>query len=242
MLSGDDLTIVLFFVGTAISIAGTAMSAAGWRHPVLIGGLFSLAGVCFVAGMAWPVLKTISPPATAMVGQVATNPVAWFAVLILGMTASLLLPKRISGSLEQRDPTFAAALGLVRSLTTPTKPKKDNGEVERIFVDATPAYLTGLLKDRLVIHGQKLVEPYIGKWLSITGAVTDVDYDSVTMRLDPLNSISSIYLHFDIKWKGHIHTLRENQQISVIGKIVKIELFHLTMVHCELIVRRPDNV
>ena len=39
-MSGDDLTISLFFIGTAISIACAAVSAAGWRHPVLIGGLF----------------------------------------------------------------------------------------------------------------------------------------------------------------------------------------------------------
>jgi hypothetical protein len=76
MQSGDDLTIVLFLVGTAISIALAAMSAAGWRHPALIASLFSLAGMCLFIGVAWPALKTVSPPTTAMVNQVATNPVA----------------------------------------------------------------------------------------------------------------------------------------------------------------------
>ncbi len=31
LLAGDNLTIVLFFVGTAVSLACAAMSAAGWR-------------------------------------------------------------------------------------------------------------------------------------------------------------------------------------------------------------------
>jgi hypothetical protein len=52
---------------------------------------------------------------------------------------------------------------------------EDDSIEERVFVDVTPSYLTGLLKDRLEIHGKKLVEPYIGKWLSVTGAVKDVD-------------------------------------------------------------------
>jgi len=221
MLSGDDLTIVLFFIGTAISIAGTAMSAAGWRHPVLIAGLFGLAGTCLVAGAAWPLLKTVSPPITAMVVQVATNPVAWFSVLILGMTASILLPKRsnrISNSLEQRDSianSFAAVLGFVRN-STMAATKKAPSEVERIFVDATPSYLTGLFEDKLRIQGEKLVEPFIGKWLRITGVVENVSSDCVTLQLDPRHPISSIFLHFHIKWKDRIHTLCAKQQISVI--------------------------
>ena len=115
---------------------------------------------------------------------------------------------------------------------------------DRIFVDVAPSYLSGLLKDRLDIQGRKLVEPYIGKWLSLTGAVTDVYFDSVMMHLDPIKAIDSILLllHFDIKWKDRIHTLRENQQISVIGKIKTIREFDITMVHCELIVSSQDNV
>lgn len=117
---------------------------------------------------------------------------------------------------------------------------------ERIFVDVPPAYLTGLLKDRLEIHGQKLVEPYIGKWLRVTGAVKNVvnsiDGNSVIMSLDPVTAIDLILLlvKFDIKWQDRVHTLRENQQISVIGKIVTIQLFNLILEDCEF--GKPDNV
>ncbi len=93
-MSGDDLTIVLFLVGTAISIAGTAMSAAGWKHHFFIASLFFVAGVFLVAGVAWPATKNISPTVTAVIEQIATHPVSWFAILILGMGAVTFLPRR----------------------------------------------------------------------------------------------------------------------------------------------------
>jgi cyanate permease len=92
MLSGDDLTIVLFFIGTAITIALAAMNAAGWRHPVLIRGLFGVAAFCVFIGMTWPILKTFSPSTTTIVNQVATSPVAWFVVLMFGIATLLLRP------------------------------------------------------------------------------------------------------------------------------------------------------
>ena len=56
MLANDDLTIALFLVGTAITFAATGLTVAGWKHPVLINGLFALAGLFFIAGIGWPFL------------------------------------------------------------------------------------------------------------------------------------------------------------------------------------------
>ncbi len=50
-MSGDDLTIVLFFVGLAITFVVAAMSQAGWKHKVLIVSLFIVAGLCFLIGI-----------------------------------------------------------------------------------------------------------------------------------------------------------------------------------------------
>ncbi len=88
--SGDDLTIILFLVGTGLMFGVSAMTAAGWRHPVLIFGLFGLGALFFAAGIGWPFVKTISPPASEIVRQVAVSPAAWFCVLVLGLAAALL--------------------------------------------------------------------------------------------------------------------------------------------------------
>jgi hypothetical protein len=203
MLSGDDLTIVLFFIGSAISIGVAAVSAAGWRHPVLIGALFSLAGACLVIGAAWPALKTISPPVTATVDQVATNPVAWFVILILGMTASLLFPKRggrTSRSLEQRGPlqhvpTVEAVreppkAPIVQSppppvIQFPPGPPAD-ATTDRIFVSEsiTPEYLIDFFKEHTAVQAAKLTEVYIGKWMKVTGSVQEVTLSTSDLPLN----------------------------------------------------------
>jgi hypothetical protein len=222
MLSGDDLTIFLFFVGTAISIAGTAMSAAGWRHPVLIGALFGLSGICLIIGVAWPALKTVSPAVTAIVDQVATNPVAWFAILMLGMTASLLFPKRNSIAAESR--AEVPALSPV-SVTAPQK----------IFIDVSPAYLIDLYKDRTSIQGDALAAAYMGKWIVITGKVRDI-YEAG----DGLNAqifdkdekfISAIFSKEASKKISHI---AHGTMITISGEVDAIDLMRVKLRHCNL--------
>ena len=68
----------------------TAIGQAGWRHRYLLRGLFALAAVLVLAGLFWPWLKAYSPTLTNVVSQIGTSPVAWFVVLILALTASLL--------------------------------------------------------------------------------------------------------------------------------------------------------
>src|ERR1700720_2507745 len=102
MLAGDDLTIALFLVGTAITFAAAGMTTAGWKHPVVINGLFVLAGVFFIAGIGWPflpALKTLSPPTTAAIQHIATNPVSWFVLFIFIVGVLVLGPSRREGRL-----------------------------------------------------------------------------------------------------------------------------------------------
>jgi hypothetical protein len=247
MLSGDDLTIVLFFVGTAISIAGTAMSAAGWRHPILIRGLFSLAGVCFVVGVAWPALKTVSPPATAMVNQVATNPVAWFVVLILGMTASLLLPKRGGRTPDLPEqggpianihtvaqaPVSAPAPAPVPASTptpiTTLKPKK-------VFVNVSPSYLIGLYENKTTIQGDALAAAYIGNWIRVTGKVEDIfgRPDALFAQLFD-NDGKLISAAFSAEESEKISHIARGDTITIQGEIASSENRRLQLVRCDLV-------
>jgi hypothetical protein len=47
-----------------------------------------------LAGIAWPEIKSVSPSITAIVKQIATHPVSWFVIIILGMGAATFIPKR----------------------------------------------------------------------------------------------------------------------------------------------------
>jgi hypothetical protein len=210
MLSGDDLTIVLFLIGTAISIALTAMSVAGWRHPVFVNSLFGLAGVCCVAGVAWPLLKTDSPAATAIVSQVATNPVAWFVVLILAIIASLLRPKG-------DEQTWRAI-----------KP-------EKVFVNVSPSYLIGLYKNRTTIQGDDLATAYIGKWIHCTVTVGDIIRESYALVAQTYDSDAKfISASFSVKKSENFSHIGPGETITVCGEIASVNSLYIRLVKCEL--------
>ena len=68
-----------------------AMSQAGWKHRLLILGLFITGAFFGIAGATWHWLKDISPVAiTKPVDEIATNPAAWFVVLMFGVALALL--------------------------------------------------------------------------------------------------------------------------------------------------------
>jgi hypothetical protein len=181
LVGGDDLTIVLFFVGTAVSFGCAAMSAAGWRHPLLIISLFALAAFCFAFGAGWPAIKGISPPSLANpVREIATNPVSWFVILVLGMIASILMPRRQ----RELSPRPIASSPSPSALMPSSSEKKDDSEKqlplpyqERVFVNVTPAHLVGLFRSRTSIQAKALIAPHIGKWISVTAPVSNVGGD-----------------------------------------------------------------
>jgi hypothetical protein len=92
-LVGDDLTVVLFFVGLAATLVVAAMSQAGWKQPAFIVFLLFLAVAFFAAGVGWPWIKEISPDIQRFATRIARSPIAWFVVIICGLSASLFLNK-----------------------------------------------------------------------------------------------------------------------------------------------------
>ena len=192
-MSGDDLTIALFLFGTAIAFGLTAVTLAGWTNRALVVSLFGVAAVLFICSIFWPVIGENWIGLKRFFQALIAN---YFGFRAIGLIIFLMFCF-----------DFAIKIGWIsidRYSTIIHKSVKSGADrigadriEERVFVDVTPAYLIGLLKDRLEIHGQKLVEPYIGKWLVVTGYVNDViDYDSVItviIRLDQLK-YSRFYL------------------------------------------------
>lgn len=232
MLAGDDLTIVLFFVGTAVSFSCAAMSSAGWKHPALIAGLFGLATVCFLFGAAWPIIKEALPALVGPVNLIATNPVSWFSVLILGMTASILLPRR--RNLLPRfepEPKTDQVIGRAKEMAPepPQEPK------EKILVTVDPIYLMKFYEDRTSIQGDQLAKNYIGKWLRVSGSVgnASVKLSSVVATIR-LGDGKFLMLLFSEEWIERVSVLIGGQTIEVIGQIDQIADYSVTLKNCEL--------
>ncbi|HEX3970186.1 MAG TPA: hypothetical protein VHX19_02625, partial [Stellaceae bacterium] len=92
-MSGDKLTIVLFLIGTGLAFGQTALSQAGIKNRLLTSGLVLLAVLFVALGSAWPFTTGYFPAARTVVAQIATSPLAWFVVLIMGLTASFFFPR-----------------------------------------------------------------------------------------------------------------------------------------------------
>lgn len=73
------LTIQLFFFATAVPVALEAYKARGLARIVL----WAVAGIFGIAGFIWPALKDGLPAIGAKLAELATDPVAWFALLIV---------------------------------------------------------------------------------------------------------------------------------------------------------------
>jgi hypothetical protein len=185
-MSGDDLTIALFLFGTAIAFGLTAVTLAGWTNRALVVSLFGVAAILFVCSIFWP---TIGENWIGLKRFFQALIATYFGFRAVGLLIFLMFCF-----------DFAIKMRWIPLHRTDKTVTREADRIdEREFVDATPLYLTELLKDKLEIHGLKLTDSYIGKWLHITGNVIDVSPDCIVLPLDQLNSISTIYLNFDMK-------------------------------------------
>ncbi len=223
MPSGDDLTIVLFFVGTAVSIALAALSAAGWRQWVL----FSLAGICFVGGLAWTNLKTVSPSVTSPIGLVATNPFAWFIILMLGAASLRFIQKSVSTR------SGNALLEQPRTGTTSEQVEQSSlGEIS--FKNIIEVY-----RDRTKIQADELVLHHIGRLVEVSGTLNDTRMPSgkggdIMVFIKDKDS-TSIYAMFANTFYERLSFIPHGTKIIIRGKIKEIDAWSVGLVDCSLI-------
>jgi hypothetical protein len=109
----------------------------------------------------------------------------------------------------------------------------------RIFVSSTisPSDLRHLADNKTSLEAHSAVQPYIGKWMRVSGEVRNVHPPQRYGQLVTFSGGSSslILLLFDLKWKEHISMLRKGQAITVIGQIQVIDSDEVRLESCELV-------
>jgi hypothetical protein len=113
----------------------------------------------------------------------------------------------------------------------------------RTFVrpNITPEYLLGLSKGLTSIQANKLVEPFIGNWMMISGHLGEVvscGPDGVLIVFSNSGRVSgmqNVCMLFDgKKWVDRLSILTREDSIIVIGQISKVGLGDVTLENCEL--------
>jgi hypothetical protein len=114
---------------------------------------------------------------------------------------------------------------------------------ERIFVSAsiTPAHLLSFFKDRTSIQAQKLVAPFIGKWMKLSGNLDEVlssnpSRAQVTFSGRGLGSeLACVYMCFRTEDSiDRLSILKRGDSMAVVGRITHADAIQLDLDNCEL--------
>jgi hypothetical protein len=111
----------------------------------------------------------------------------------------------------------------------------------RTFTTVPAEYLTRLFTEHTDLQAQKLVEVHKGKWIRVSGRVSDVsgrEGGVIQVILYPPNFeplLESMMLAFDAgDHADRAATLRRGDVVSVEGQITRVSRMHIKLDHCEL--------
>ena len=126
-------------------------------------------------------------------------------------------------------PATASLAGSVANLGT--------GANQRIFVTETARDLIKMFNEHTEIRATKLVQPYLGKWLSISGTLGNVSVPTKTCIGASIHDKKGQYvsLTFDRQWGERLEIMKQGAPVSVIGKIERIQSLYVSLVDCELV-------
>jgi hypothetical protein len=141
---------------------------------------------------------------------------------------SVTLPVK-SGAKQKSSPSAAAS----------SEPK------ERIFVPdlITPVALAKLIRGQNPLQAEKLTAAYVGKWIKVTAQVFSIDVtgSEIYLGLMPnLGDTSAAFrgegvTAFFPKSAEGLEILSRGDDITLIGKIAKVDSAGLLVTHCELV-------
>jgi hypothetical protein len=240
-MSGDDLTIRLFFLGCAVAFGIAAVSVETSFKRTSFG---VLTVACVAAAILWIHVKTTWPSVSSPVAQVATSPQSWFLVVMFLLAVFASQPSRSkTGSAPDN-----LQEGLPASdLTVTEKPQAAAKKPEkREFLQVTVEYLINFRRDEKYTHVQseRMIEPYIGKWMRVEGTIHEIYKGSVYLRFKFINQPQiqpSLYIdfykvvvRFKLNWSERFHALGKGQAVTVIGRLDDIQADQICLEEGEL--------
>ncbi len=114
--------------------------------------------------------------------------------------------------------------------------------VPRTVIDVSPEYLMSLFKEHTSAEVKRLITPYIGKWMEVSGPVLDVSdhvsFSTVTIPAPASQSWTKVRMYFRQPDRSHIVLLRPVTKVTVLGQIENVYNLQVELENCELISTR----
>lgn len=105
-------------------------------------------------------------------------------------------------------------------------------------LQATPTDLMKLCQGRTSVEARQLVAPYIGLTIRFNGTVSDVDNHHAagyTVLVETGTSMSNVFCSFGEHWNESVEGLAIGQELTILGRIRKIEQYWINLDDCELV-------
>ena len=203
-----------------------------WR--IVIGWVLAVLGsIATVFGFFMQAYETVHTGLTAAQWQLIGISLFFIAVIFL-------IVKQQQAYTELKDKVQGVPRG-IQIHSNPTIRSKTPAEIPtlsvggRIILEESHSALSDLM-DRCSsmtdYHADKVKEPYLGKWLKISGDVVNVEKkegmsrnrDSICVQCDypTLGASESVTVHMDFdagKWESRLADLERGSQITALGKV-----------------------
>lgn len=111
---------------------------------------------------------------------------------------------------------------------------------QRVFIptDVTPQTLMGMFEGKTTVSARRLVQPYLGKWMKISGRFQNLGtLGSATYSVRLSTRFDHAYLFYFSKesWEHQLELLQIGQQVALVGKVTKIDEWSIVLEDCELV-------
>jgi hypothetical protein len=174
---------------------------------------------------------------------------ASFGGMIAALTAFVAsaLNRHIDGKSAVLLFLCSAALALVVQVSSRRVASSGPANTENendVSDDITPEYLAGFFKDHTGIQGEKLVRPYVGKWMTVRGPLGEVEpYNRYFSQVTFAGwGGPTVYMYVkDRKEVERFEVLRKGVQIAVRGQIREVNSVNVHLEKCRLVAVMPSN-
>jgi hypothetical protein len=113
----------------------------------------------------------------------------------------------------------------------------------RTFVGSsiTPEYLVGLFEGHTSIQARKFIEPFIGKWMRLSGELEEVSGSRPNFAILQFSGRglrgggAGVFMFFQTEeWVSRLAILRRGDRLTVVGKIENVISIRVELESCEL--------